>query len=458
MKFIKKSFCSKGGNLTSNFLKIKNINFKMVIKNYSNTAFKLNETDSLESTARIRVKNVFLTYSQVDEKVTREYILKELSKKAKFSKYVIAKELHKDKGIHFHVVLNFNKQLNHSMNFFDIKNPNKKGKAYHPNIKYAKPLWQKVLYCIKEDQNYLINGFSIEQFKKLEESNSKNDLMAQVILKYREEGYNKALDYFLENSTDKQRLRFTTKIMNILKTLNHIASRIPLPNAKFTLEDFYRVVGVENFFKVFDKKFGFGTIFLGGITGIGKSNYFEALLTALGKKWVIVTDFEELKNYDLKLIDFIIFDDVDFKNYKTHEDFLKLFDHLKPTPIPCRHYDVVIPAGVGRIFLSNLSFYQVLEKVGLSNDEAIIRRVYECVIIHYLSPKIKINKRTKAIVYNISHITNYNIINSTIDGNLIINPREHLIPEYKSIENKILNIESFVDEAQTQEQQELLQP
>lgn len=410
---------------------------------YYNVLNENEEEEDVISTARIQIQNVFLTYSKTHASVTRDYILKALQDKINFKKYVIAKEYHKDNNIHFHVVISFPNQLNKAMNFFDIEVPSVEN-PYHPNVKYAKPLAQKVLYCVKEDKEYLVKGFNIEKLRKQEEQRKRGDILMQSIKVLDEEGYNKALDFFLATANPRQKAKYTSRVANTLKALNTMKNRLTLPKAKYKLEAFYKLSGIENFIKAFSKDSGHGAMYIGGITGIGKTHYFEALLTELKLRWITVATFEQLKNYDLHAIDFIIFDDVNLSRFKDHDDFLKLFEHLKATPIPCRHFDPIIPAGVGRIFLSNFSFFDILEQKGLADDLALIRRVYDCVIVHYLSPKIPVIKKSKAIEYQPQ--ININIINSTITGNLQFNSRDFNIPEYKSIENRIILIPNFAGE------------
>ena len=64
---------------------------------------------------RICGRKIFITYSQLDPKMTAEHVLEQLQNKYYPLYYIISKESHQDQGIHFHVLL-INK------NKFDIQN------------------------------------------------------------------------------------------------------------------------------------------------------------------------------------------------------------------------------------------------------------------------------------------------------------------------------------------------
>lgn len=366
---------------------------------------------------------------------------------------MIGQEFHADGGVHFHIVLILETQPNKSIRFFDIQDP-KTNVSYHPNIKSAS-IEHHVLYCTKEDKEPLIKGFNLESLRKKVKEKKDNNTLEKVVEVFEREGYNKALDFFLEKASTTQKTKFTTRVRNILKTLQEMHNRLPPKTANFDLDAFYKVVGIENFFKIFSKNTEPGAMFIGGVSNAGKTHYIEALLTKLSYRWITVSDFEDLKSYDLHSVDFIIFDDVNFEKIKHAEDFLKLFEHLRPMSIPCRIWNPIIPAGVGRIFLSNMSFYELLVKKSQDENIALIRRVFECVIIYYLSPHIKRNPKAKAVDYypehqDIASITNINnitinVVNSTVNGDLNINPRDFTLPEYYSVENQINDINSFVD-------------
>lgn len=82
--------------------------------------------------------HVFLTYSQVDKKLKHSDVLEALQEKfgTEIEEYWIAREEHKDGGIHYHVLLSFQKKKrirnaikNHSFSVYH----------YHPNIVIPKP-------------------------------------------------------------------------------------------------------------------------------------------------------------------------------------------------------------------------------------------------------------------------------------------------------------------------------
>lgn len=102
---------------------------------------------------RINGRHIALTYAQVPEEWTREWLLEQLRKRGTaFDSYVVAMERHEDGGKHFHVYLR-------AVNKFDIKN----ARYYdigdrHPNIQVCKNHTDWIKYCLKEDSEALKEG------------------------------------------------------------------------------------------------------------------------------------------------------------------------------------------------------------------------------------------------------------------------------------------------------------
>lgn len=103
------------------------------------------------NTFRFKGKNIFLTYSRVDQDWPLPLLLdwyKNLDYGTELQKVLVARELHKDGTPHFHVFLGLQSQFNtRQQRFFDYD-----GK--HPNIQSARSAKCVTTYCTK-DGNYL---------------------------------------------------------------------------------------------------------------------------------------------------------------------------------------------------------------------------------------------------------------------------------------------------------------
>ena len=111
----------------------------------------------------------------------------------------------------------------------------------------------------------------------------------------------------------------------------------------------------------------FKTLFLTGETGTGKTqwaiNHFNNPL--------ICCQRDDLRNFDPKRHDGIIFDDMSFKDW-TRTECIHLCDWDEDRSIKCRYTDATIKAGTKKIFTSNLSWWEVFPD---DETRAIRRRI-----------------------------------------------------------------------------------
>ena len=104
-----------------------------------------------ESKFKISAKNLFLTYSKVDTKITAEHVLKQLQNNFYGFTYIVSNIINIDGQVYFHVLL-INK------NKFHIQNAERlyiefNGKNFHGNYQLVKYLPQVVEYVCK-DKHY----------------------------------------------------------------------------------------------------------------------------------------------------------------------------------------------------------------------------------------------------------------------------------------------------------------
>ena len=111
----------------------------------------------------------------------------------------------------------------------------------------------------------------------------------------------------------------------------------------------------------------FKTLFLSGVTGTGKTqwaiNHFNNPL--------ICSQRDDLRNFDPKRHDGIIFDDMSFKDW-TRTECIHLCDWDEQRSVRCRYTDAVIPPKTRKIFTSNLSWWEVFPD---DETRAIRRRI-----------------------------------------------------------------------------------
>jgi len=110
---------------------------------------------------RFAARQVFLTYSQVCEHVTKEAVFFTLQERHPIERFTLGEELHEDEGRHIHACFVFLCKLNsRDPRFFDI-NCGSCERDHHPNIQSIKRGKSNLLrveeYCKKEDPNPLTN-------------------------------------------------------------------------------------------------------------------------------------------------------------------------------------------------------------------------------------------------------------------------------------------------------------
>ena len=144
---------------------------------------------------RIAAKKLFLTYSQVNPEITAQEILYQLQNNPSLHefRYVIAKELHQDGGVHFHVVLIQHEKV-------DIRNPKAldiqyQERNFHGNYAPIKNLRHAITYVCKH-QDYITNLDNLRDGQLL---SAKQFIISQV----KEKGIEQALLEHYERDPEK---------------------------------------------------------------------------------------------------------------------------------------------------------------------------------------------------------------------------------------------------------------
>lgn len=107
---------------------------------------------------RIAAKNLFLTYPQVGNAVTKEALREFFVENKKCADYTIGQESHSDGGIHFHCLIRWNEVYSTTNErHFDIA-------GCHPNIQTARS--PKAIYAyVTKDGDYISNRPEFEKGK-----------------------------------------------------------------------------------------------------------------------------------------------------------------------------------------------------------------------------------------------------------------------------------------------------
>lgn len=123
---------------------------------------------------QLNAKNVFLTYAQAPANWTKEQLLADLP--PGFTKHIVAHELHKDGGHHYHCLLHYPlKCRTKNPRFFDIG-------QQHPKVEGARVAKDTAVYC-RKDGDFLELGEwdSVESpWTQALQSTSRDEFMSTV--------------------------------------------------------------------------------------------------------------------------------------------------------------------------------------------------------------------------------------------------------------------------------------
>lgn len=106
-----------------------------------------------------------------------------------------------------------------------------------------------------------------------------------------------------------------------------------------------------------------------GPTNMGKTGYAMANF----EKPLLVSDVEQLKAFDPKVHDGIVFDDMSFNHWPA-QSIIHLLDADYDREIRCRYHNAVIPKGTRRVFTHNSDTCLMPKEAQEGQTAAILRR------------------------------------------------------------------------------------
>jgi hypothetical protein len=282
---------------------------------------------------RLNAKNLFLTYPKCT--ITKEEAYDLLSSLLPIEKFIIAQELHEDETPHLHVYIKCSKKVDiKSEKFLDLNGYHGKYETCRSDVAVRK-------YCIKEDC-YLTN---IDNFQpicaplRVLMSNNKEEALPII-----KNDPNLARDYIRNAPQVEASLDF---IFNNDNEDDNIDKNTDL---------FFRDVrGIANWKR--NKK----ALWIHGPTGTGKTEFAKNLFT----NPLLISHIDQLKKLK-STNDGIIFDDMNFENYRREEQ-IHILDVKNDRGINVKHGVVVIKKGTPRVFTSNVPIFTF--------DPAISRRI-----------------------------------------------------------------------------------
>lgn len=130
-------------------------------------------------------------------------------------------------------------------------------------------------------------------------------------------------------------------------------------------------VGVQAEYDTFNREItkDFRFMIVYGTSGTGKTEFAAAHF----KNALFVTHMDDLRHYNPRRHDGIIFDDMSFAHLP-RETIIHIMDWTKPRSIHCRYGCALIPANTKKIITTNLEPHMILP-AGLYDDGAVSRRI-----------------------------------------------------------------------------------
>lgn len=285
---------------------------------------------------RLNCKKIFMTYAQCPG--TKDELLLFLNEKLNIEKHIIALELHKDGGTHFHVFLV-------AVTKFDIKNPTwLDWNGYHPQMEKVKNESRCKKYCTK-DGDYITN-MKFDTYQ-----------VARDIAKGGD--YIQALRLIMEELPKE--IKFLDKWEKNLKRVAELSAVSAVSDLYKVGFKFKELKGIEEWNR------SQRTLVLFGPSGWGKTQYAKQLF----KNPLLCRHRDKLKKFDKFTHDGIIFDDMHFSHWdRTY--CIHLLDLDEDSDIDVKCSMVTIPAGTPRVITTNLKPCEIFSAF----DKAIRRRIH----------------------------------------------------------------------------------
>lgn len=285
---------------------------------------------------RFCAKQVFLTYSQVCEHMTKESVYYDMHARYPLSRYTLGEECHADEGRHIHACFVFDVKIDtKDCRFFDINCGNCQA-DHHPNIEPIRRGKANLLrveeYCRKEDPNPLTNVEPIKTWGEIIEESSTAEEYLSLIQKHYPRDFCLSLDRLKASAKHL----FANMSPNTLTTFSW-PQDAEIPEAWRTLN------GLEPLWNPTQK-----ALVLVGPPGCGKTSW--AKLKA-PKPALFIRHLDSLIHLKPEHKS-IIFDDLEFKHLPAATQKF-LTDCTDLAEIHIRYKIGQIPAKMVRIFTAN---------------------------------------------------------------------------------------------------------
>jgi len=319
---------------------------KLLLPNDKHRAIQTIKPDQKTKSFRIHAKKLYLTYSQVHPSADQQAILQILKQKPElpFFNYVIAKEHHQDGGIHFHVLLLFNKQI-------DIKNQNALDiqfleQTYHGNYQAARSTERVVEYVCKHG-DYITSLENLVEGKLLS--------MKELLIKdVKDLGLSPALIKHTENLPEKALAN-----VSLVSAKNHFQALQQLKDLEkadhvdtpFQLKDFLLTQDLKQWVDKPDK-----TLVLVGDSGVGKTAFCKAFVKEKRLKTLRVNHKQDFRRLDASY-DAILIDDAGICGLSDTE-LLALVDNQEGKTIRVLYNSVLKKENLVQMLVMNNPEYQ----------------------------------------------------------------------------------------------------
>lgn len=301
---------------------------------------------------RISAKRILLTYSQVNQQLTKQDLLNHILTKHKVERYIVAEEQHQDGGKHFHVLLESKTKFNirHAQ---DLDIPYK-DIFYHGNYQVARQ-YKTVGKYIAKNNNYITNysNFHDGEFVSMEE-----DILHIVT----DKGMEKAKHHYLNNYAEHalrglsihNATRYLNSVHEILSEDKSNASKEK--NFPLKLKDFTIPVDLQTWMAQ-----GFQpTLLLFGEGGTGKTAFCKALAHELGWNLFFCNHLEGLKRLRPEH-NALLFDDLTLKNVD-EQQLLALLGTEETRDIRVLKGVIEKPKGLIQMMTINTNVLKTLKK------------------------------------------------------------------------------------------------
>lgn len=255
----------------------------------------------METSFRLNAKNLFLTYPQIGNEITKQNMLDHIESKfvMNVNQYIVAEEEHLDGNKHFHVYINVISKVNvKSQTYLDYN-----GK--HGNYQTVKNINHCISYCTKTS-NYITN-IPEEDIKKIQAGYKSKEIKNQNILeKALKYGPSKLLE---DGDVDIKSFEFVVRGLNSYKKLKHVDERgdidSELPNT-WNLRLSFDLDNKQCHFWIYSKEPNKGkTTFLLNLKKLYRAEFwnYECNFQDQIKKTTCIIMFDELRGKLIKVSD-----------------------------------------------------------------------------------------------------------------------------------------------------------